>query len=122
MVNYILTNSKPCAAVVLLLFLAAAAPGCIFLRCSHLEQGWAPEALHLHLPSPHHMGTLQTTRQGGGRTWWRTLVSANLGNGGVGCRSAENLSTAAEMGGAARRVGERYAPAGSLPAAPVSAQ
>ena len=84
MVNYILTNSKPCAAVVLLLSLSAAALGCIFLRCSHPEQGWAPEALHLHLPSPHHMGTLQTTRQGGGRTWWRTLVPANLGDGGGG--------------------------------------
>ena len=104
----------------LLLFLAAAAPGCIFLRCSHPEQGWAPEALHLHLPSPHHMGTLQTTRQGGGRTWWRTLVSANLGNGGGGCRFTENLSTAAEMGGAARREGERYAPADALPEAPAS--
>ena len=121
MPNYILTNSKACAAVVLLLSLAAAALGCIFLRCSHPEQGWAPEALHLHLPSPHHMGTLQTTRQGGGRTWWRTLVSAKLGNGGGCCRSTENLSIAAEMGGAGRREGERYAPAGSLPAAPAPA-
>ena len=106
----------------LLLSLAAAALGRIFLRCSHPEQGWAPEALHLHLPSPHHMGTLQTTRQGGGRTLGQALGSTNLGNGEVGCRSAENLSTAAEMGGAARREGERYAPAGSLPAAPASAQ
>ena len=122
MPNYILTNSKACAPVVLLLSLAAAALGCIFLRCSHPEQGWAPEALHLHLPSPHHMVTLQTTRQGGGRTLWRTLVSATLGNGGVGCRSTKSLSTAAEMGGAARRERERYAPAGSLPAAPASAQ
>ena len=65
---------------------------------------------------------LQTTRQGGGRTLGQALVSANLGNGEVGCRSAENLSTAAEMGGAARRECERYAPAGSLPAAPASAQ
>ena len=67
------------------------------------------------------MGTLQTTRQGGVRTWWRTLVSANLGNGEGGCRpTAETLSTAAEMGGAARREGERYAPADALPEAPAS--
>ena len=122
MPNYTLTNSKACAAVVLLLSSAAAALGCIFLRCSHPEQGWAPEALHLHLPSPHHVRTLQTTRQGGGRTWGSTLVPANLENGEVGCRSTKNLSTAAEMGGAARRERERYAPAGSLPAAPASAQ
>ena len=122
MPNYILTNSKPCAAVVLLLSLSAAALGCIFLRCSHPEQGWAPEALHLHLPGPHHMGTLQTTRQGGGRTLGQALVSANLGNGEVGCRSAENLSTAAEMGGAARRERERHEPSDALREAPAPAQ
>ena len=44
------------------------------------------------------------------------------GMGGAGCRSTQILSTAAEMGGTARREGERYAPAGSLPAAPTSAQ
>ena len=122
MPNYILTNSNPCTAVVLLLSSAAAALGCVFLRCPHPEHKLCPEPLHLHGASPHGESMAQTTRQGGGRTLGQALVSANLGNGEVGCRSAENLSTAAEMGGAARREAEHYAPAGSLPAAPASAQ
>ena len=48
--------------------------------------------------------------RGGLRTWGHTLVSANLGDGGGGCRSTENLSTAAEMGGAGRRENGRHAP------------
>ena len=82
----------------------------------------APEALHLHGASLTDGARPQTTRQGGLRTWGHALVSANLGNGEACCRSTGNLSTAAEMGGAARREAERYAPAGSLPAAPASAQ
>ena len=125
MPNYILTNSNPCTAVVLLLSSAAAAIGCIFLCCSHLEQKKRPDALHLHGARPCDNTRPQATRQGGLRcTWRRTLVPANLENGEVGCRSTKNLSAAAEMGGAAagRREGERCAPAGSLPAAPASAQ
>ena len=120
--NYILTNSKACAAVVLLLSSAASALGCIFLCCSHLEHKLRLDALHLHGARPCDNTRPQATRQGGLRTWRRTLVPANLENGEVGCRSTENLSTAAKMGGAARRERERYAPAGSLPAAPASAQ
>ena len=93
-----------------------------FFFCSQSEPGWAPEVLHLHGASPHGESMAQTTRQGRARTWGSTLVPANLENGEVGCRSTKNLSTAAEMGGAARRERERYAPAGSLPAAPASAQ
>ena len=122
MPNYTLTNSKACAAVVLLLSSAAAALGCIFLCCSHLEHKLRLDALHLHGARPCDNTRPQATRQGGLRTWRRTLVPANLENGEVGCRSTENLSTAAEMSGAARRERERYAPAGSLPAAPASAQ
>ena len=93
----------------------------IILLCSQSEQGWAPEALHLHGPSPHGKRMAQTTRQEGLRTWGHTLVSAILGDGG-GCRSTENLSTAAEMGGAGRREGGRYAPADALPESPESAR
>ena len=122
MPNYILTNSKACAAVVLLLSSAASALGCIFLCCSHLEHKLRLDALHLHGARPCDNTRPQATRQGGLRTWRRTLVPANLGNGGGGCRFTENLSTAAEMGGAARRERERHAPSDALREAPASAQ
>ena len=92
------------------------------MRCSHPEPKLRPEALHLHVARPYDNTRPQATRQGGVRTWRRTLVPANLDKGGGGCRSTENLRTAEEMGGAARREGELYAPAGLLPAAPASAQ
>ena len=122
MPNYTLTISKPCAAVVLLLSSAAAALGCVFLRCSHPEHKLCLEPLHLHGARPCDNTRPQTTRQGGLRTWGHAVVSANLGNGGVGCRSAENLSTAAEQGVAARRERERHAPSDALCEAPASAQ
>jgi len=37
----------------------------IIFFCSQSEQGWAPEALHLHGPSPNGERMAQTTRQGG---------------------------------------------------------
>ena len=124
MPNCMLTNSKACAAVVLLLSSAASALGCIFLCCSHLEHKLRLDALHLHGARPCDNTRPQATRQGGLRTWGHALVPANLGNREACCRSTGNLSTAAEMGGAARREGEGYAPAsaGSLPAAPALAQ
>ena len=122
MPNYILTNSNPCATSLRLLAVAAALHRCCFGGCSQLGQPLPPDAPYLHLPSPNHEGMLQTTRQGGGRTLGQALVSANFGNGEVGCRSAENLSTAAEMGGAARRERERHAPSDALREAPASAQ
>ena len=122
MPNYALTNSNPCATSVRLLAVAAALHRCCFGGCSQLGQPLPPDAPYLHLPSPNHEGMLQTTRQGGGRTLGQALVSANLGNGEAVCSPQENLHTAAAMGGAARREGEGYAPAGSLPAAPASAQ
>ncbi len=122
MVNYILTNSKPCAAVVLLLSLSAAALGCIFLRCSHPEQGWAPEALHRPAPTkPSSHGHTANNASGGGAHLVAHTSVRKFGEwGGGGCRSTKNLSTAAEMGGAARREGKRYAPADALPEAPAS--
>ena len=122
MSNYILTISKPCAAALCVLSVATALRRNDFLLCSHPEHEVALHAPHLHGARPCDDTRPQTTRQGGLRTWRRTLVPANLENGEVGCRSTENLSTAAKMGGAARRERERYAPAGSLPAAPASAQ
>jgi hypothetical protein len=56
----------------------------IIFFCSQSEQDWAPEALHLHGPSPHGERMAQTTRQGGLRTWGHTPVSANLGDVGGG--------------------------------------
>ena len=117
-----LTISKLCAAALWAPLVAMALQRNDFLLCSHPEHKVALQALHLHGARPCDNTRPQATRQGGLRTWRRTLVPANLENGEVGCRSTENLSTAAEMGGAARRERERYAPAGSLPAAPASAQ
>ena len=105
-----------------LLAVAAALHRCCFGGCSQLGQPLPPDAPYLHLPTPNHEGMLQTTRQGGARTLGQALVSANLGNGEVGCRSAENLSTAAEMGGAARRERERHAPSDALREAPTPAR
>ena len=119
---YILTISKPCAATLWVLWVAAALFRSAVLSCSQPRPHLPPRALHLHGAKPCDDTRLQATRQGGLRTWRSTLVPANLENGEVGCRSTENLSTAAKMGGAARRERERYAPAGSLPAAPASAQ
>ena len=117
-----LTISKPCAAALWVPSVATALKRNDFFVCSHPEHKAALQALHLHGARPCDNTRPQATRQGGLRTWRRTPVPANLENGEVGCRSTENLSTAAKMGGAARRERERYAPAGSLPAAPASAQ
>ena len=122
MSNYILTISKPCAATLWVLSVATALQRGDFLLCSHPEHKVALQALHLHGARPYDDTRPQTTRQGGLRTWGHALVSANLGNGGVGCRSAEDLSTAAEKGGAARRERERHAPSDALREPPASAQ
>ena len=122
MSNYILTISKPCAATLWVLSVATALQRGDFLLCSHPEHKVALHAPHLHGARPCDDTRPQTTRQGGLRTWGHALVSANLGNGGVGCRSAENLSTAAEQGVAARRERERHAPADALHEAPAPAR
>ena len=102
--------------------MATALPRLDILVTSQPGPVLAPEALHLHGASLTDGARPQTTRQGGLRTWGHALVSANLGNGGVGCRSAENLSTAAEQGVAARRERERHAPADALHEAPAPAR
>ena len=122
MSNYILTISKPCAAALWVLSVATALQRGDFLLCSHPEHKVALHAPHLHGARPYDDTRPQTTRQGGLRTWGHALVSANLGNGEACCRSTGNLSTAAEMGGAARRERERHAPSDSLLESPASAQ
>ena len=122
MPNYMLTNSKACAAVVLLLSSAASALGCIFLCCSHLEHKLRLDALHLHGARPCDNTRPQATRQGGLRTWRRTLVPANLGNGGGGLqahRKPEHSSgdgRRGEAGGRALRTCG-FAPCSSRPGA-----
>ena len=70
-------------------------------------------------PSSH--GHTANNASGGGAHLVAHTSVRKFGAWGGVCRSTENLSTAAEMGGAARREGERYAPADALPEAPVSA-
>ena len=79
-----LTISKPCAAALWVPSVATALKRDDFFVCSHPEHKVALQALHLHGARPCDDTRLQATRQGGLRTWRRTPVPANLGNGGGG--------------------------------------